>query len=114
MGSFNYELNFSRLNEVAIEMGYMTSYRKDIKCSRVSHYLKAIELKRESDVETIYAFSHEIGHCYIHTKIEHKTLNEIAAWIVGFGICLGMGVPVNIRFFTLAYESLKTYWIRKN
>lgn len=107
----NYELNFNKLNEVAKKKGYVVSYRSHIHCSRVSHRLRAIEIKRESDIDTIYTFSHELGHCYI--QINHKKLNEIAAWIIGFCLCVKEGISIKKRFFTLAYESLKTYSRRK-
>lgn len=111
MSSFNYYLNFNKLNTVATKKGYFVSYREDISHSRVSHYLKSIEIKRENDIDAIYTISHELGHCYIYTRIRHKILNEITAWIIGFCICIKVRVPIKKRFFTLAYESLMTYWI---
>lgn len=110
MVAFNYELYFNKLNNVAIKKGYVVSYQSHISCSRVSHSLKAILIKRESDKDTIYAFSHELGHCFIHNKVKHKILNEILAWIIGFGLCVREGVPIRARFFSLACESLKSYW----
>lgn len=107
----DFYIYFYRLRDLAkSEYGYFLSTIRPIHTSNVNHTLKRIEIKQGNNVESLYEFCHELGHCYLYKKkFKRGYMNEILAWIIGINYCRKAKIPFGIKYINYALYCLKTH-----
>jgi hypothetical protein len=106
----NYYLYFNKLKSIASnKYGYSISSIRPNHTSRVNHTRKIIEIRKGNNIEVLYEFCHELGHCAIHIRVKHKFINELLAWVVGFIICVQLKIPKR-KYWHHAIYCLRSYF----
>lgn len=104
-----FQENFDLLKQEASRMGYKTNIVSNRFVSSCGHLTKIINISKQSgDIESIFEFAHELGHCkqftrrwrrlewnkemaknYYRKRDKSKIrfmIDEIEAWILGYSI----------------------------
>jgi hypothetical protein len=130
-----FDRNFSLLKMEAAKMGYQVYLVSDRYVSSCGHLTKTINIsKQNGEVNAIFEFAHELGHCIQFKKIWEKLngdkelvktyyrnrdkskikflISEIDAWIKGYPILKRNNISVKgywlHAFYCVASHLIKT------